>query len=91
MIKGAVRRAGVDVEMIEDVIMGNVLSGGGNVARLSALRSGLSINLPGLTVDRQCGSGLNAIYLARPQAIQAGSGDVYVAGGGGACEPGPLT
>ncbi|MFZ0368406.1 MAG: thiolase family protein [Halobacillus sp.] len=80
VIKEAVRRAGVDVEMIEDVIMGNVLSGGGNVARLSALQSGLSINLPGLTVDRQCGSGLNAIYLAA-QAIRAGSGDVYVAGG----------
>ncbi|MCA1011937.1 thiolase family protein [Halobacillus halophilus] len=80
VIKEAVKRAGVDVDMIEDVIMGNVLSGGGNVARLSALQSGLSINLPGLTVDRQCGSGLNAIYLAS-QAIRAGSGDVYVAGG----------
>ncbi|SFF78876.1 acetyl-CoA C-acetyltransferase [Halobacillus alkaliphilus] len=80
VIKEAVKRAGVDVDMIEDVIMGNVLSGGGNVARLSALQSGLSINLPGLTVDRQCGSGLNAIYLAA-QAIRAGSGDVYVAGG----------
>ncbi|MGP4069555.1 thiolase family protein [Halobacillus sp. B29] len=80
VIKEAVKRAGVDVDMIEDVIMGNVLSGGGNVARLSALQSGLSINLPGLTVDRQCGSGLNAIYLAA-QAIRAGSGDVYLVGG----------
>ncbi|WP_226580849.1 thiolase family protein [Halobacillus litoralis] len=80
VIKEAVKRAGVEPDQIEDVIFGNVLSGGGNVARLSALQSGLSMNLPGLTVDRQCGSGLNAIHLAA-QAIQAGNGDIYVAGG----------
>ncbi|UOQ94623.1 thiolase family protein [Halobacillus shinanisalinarum] len=80
MIKESVKRAGVSPELIEDVIFGNVLSGGGNIARLSALQSGLSINLPGLTVDRQCGSGLNAVNLAA-QAIRAGDGDVYVAGG----------
>ncbi|WP_173916765.1 thiolase family protein [Halobacillus sp. Marseille-Q1614] len=80
VIKESVKRAGVDPKEIEDVIMGNVLSGGGNIARLSALQTGLSINLPGLTVDRQCGSGLNAIHLAA-QAIKAGQGDVYVAGG----------
>ncbi|MFD2922344.1 thiolase family protein [Halobacillus naozhouensis] len=80
VIKEAVSRARLAPEMIEDVIFGNVLSGGGNIARLSALQTGLSINLPGLTVDRQCGSGLNAIHLAA-QAIKAGEGDVYVAGG----------
>ncbi|ARI76472.1 thiolase family protein [Halobacillus mangrovi] len=80
VIKESVKRAKVDPESIEDVIFGNVLSGGGNVARLSALQTGLSMKLPGLTVDRQCGSGLNAIHLAA-QAIKAGDGDVYVAGG----------
>ncbi|WP_028781828.1 thiolase family protein [Thalassobacillus devorans] len=80
VIKAAVQRAGVQPEQIEDVIFGNVLSGGGNIARLTALETGLSISLPGLTVDRQCGSGLNAVNLAA-QAIRAGDGDVYIAGG----------
>ncbi|MCP3031668.1 thiolase family protein [Halobacillus sp. A1] len=80
VIKESIRRAQVDPELIEDVIFGNVLSGGGNIARLSALQTGLSINLPGLTIDRQCGSGLNAVNLAA-QAIRSGEGDIYVAGG----------
>jgi acetyl-CoA C-acetyltransferase len=80
VIKEAVKRANIDPEMIDDVLMGNVLSGGGNIARLTALQSGLSLNLPGITVDRQCGSGINAITLAA-QAIRAGDGDIYIAGG----------
>ncbi|WP_413301087.1 thiolase family protein [Bacillus sp. 1P10SD] len=80
VIKEAVKRANITPEMIDDVIFGNVLSGGGNIARLTALQTGLSIDLPGLTVDRQCGSGLNAINLAA-QAIMAGEGDVFIAGG----------
>src|SRR4051812_6976479 len=69
VIKEAVRRANVKPEMIDDVIMGNVISGGGNIARLTALQTGLSLDLPGLTIDRQCGSGINAVNLAA-QAIQ---------------------
>ncbi|MEW9051482.1 MAG: thiolase family protein [Neobacillus sp.] len=80
VIKEAVRRVNLDPEIIDDVIFGNVLSGGGNIARLTALQSGLSLNLPGITVDRQCGSGINAINLAA-QAIRAGDGDIYIAGG----------
>ncbi|MBT2682502.1 thiolase family protein [Bacillus sp. ISL-37] len=80
VIKEAIRRANVQPEMVEDVIMGNVISGGGNIARLTALQTGLSLELPGLTIDRQCGSGINAVNLAA-QAIKAGTGDVYVAGG----------
>ncbi|MFD9625725.1 thiolase family protein [Peribacillus muralis] len=80
VIKEAIKRAKVNPEMIDDVIMGNVLSGGGNIARLTALETGLSIQLPGLTVDRQCGSGINAVNLAA-QAISAGEGDIFVAGG----------
>ncbi|AGT31987.1 acetyl-CoA acetyltransferase [Geobacillus genomosp. 3] len=80
VIKEAVRRANIGPELIDDVIMGNVLSGGGNIARLTALQTGLSLGLTGITVDRQCGSGINAVALAA-QAIWAGDGDVYVAGG----------
>jgi acetyl-CoA C-acetyltransferase len=80
VIKEALRRVEVPADQVDDVIMGNVLSGGGNIARLTALQTGLSMNLPGLTVDRQCGSGVNAINLAA-QAIWAGDGDVFVAGG----------
>ncbi|WP_079509025.1 thiolase family protein [Mesobacillus jeotgali] len=80
VIKEAIRRANVQPEMIEDVIMGNVISGGGNIARLTALQTGFSQELPGLTIDRQCGSGINAVNLAA-QAIRSGAGDVYIAGG----------
>ncbi|WP_181347066.1 thiolase family protein [Thalassobacillus sp. CUG 92003] len=80
VIKETVKRSRLAADDIEDVIFGNVLSGGGNIARFSALQTGLSLHIPGLTVDRQCGSGLNAVHLAA-QAIQAGDGDVYVAGG----------
>jgi acetyl-CoA C-acetyltransferase len=80
VIKEAIKRANINPEIVDDVIFGNVLSGGGNIARLTALQTGLSIDLPGLTIDRQCGSGLNAINLAA-QAIRAGEGDIYIAGG----------
>lgn len=80
VIKEALKRANVSAEMVEDVIFGNVLSGGGNIARLTALQTGLSQEIPGVTVDRQCGSGMNAINLAA-QAIKAGDGDIFVAGG----------
>ncbi|ABO66877.1 MULTISPECIES: thiolase family protein [Geobacillus] len=80
VIKEAMRRANIGPELVADVIMGNVLSGGGNIARLTALQTGLSLELTGLTVDRQCGSGINAVNLAA-QAIWAGDGDVYIAGG----------
>lgn len=80
VIKEAMRRANIGPEMVDDVIMGNVLSGGGNIARLTALQTGLSLEITGLTVDRQCGSGINAVNLAA-QAIRAGDGDVYIAGG----------
>ena len=75
--KEAIKRATIDPNQIDDVIMGNVLSGGGNIARLTALQTGLSMELPGLTVDRQCGSGINAIMLAA-QAILASACEVFL-------------
>lgn len=49
---------------IDDVILGNVVGPGGNVARLSALEAGFPYTVPGVTVDRQCGAGLEAVRMA---------------------------
>ncbi len=70
----------VPVESIDEVILGNAVGPGGNLARLSALTAGLPVEVPGVTVDRQCGSGLEAVILAA-RLIQAGAGDIYLAGG----------
>lgn len=66
--------------LIDDVIIGNAIGPGGNIGRLAALESGLPVSVPGMTVDRQCGSGLEAVNLAA-RLIQSGAGDVYLAGG----------
>lgn len=70
----------VPAESIDEVILGNAVGPGGNLARLSALTAGLPVEVPGVTVDRQCGSGLEAVILAA-RLIQAGAGDIYLAGG----------
>jgi acetyl-CoA C-acetyltransferase len=80
VVKEAVKRVNLNPNLIDDVMLGNVLSGGGNIARLTALQAGLPIDVPGMTMDRQCGSGINAVALAA-QAVQSGAGDVYIAGG----------
>jgi acetyl-CoA C-acetyltransferase len=64
----------------DDVILGNVFGPGGNPARVAALRAGLGESVPGITVDRQCASGLAAIALAATM-IRAGEGDAFLAGG----------
>ncbi|SDC62286.1 acetyl-CoA C-acetyltransferase [Sanguibacter gelidistatuariae] len=64
----------------DDVVLGNCTGPGGNLARVSALAAGLGTGVPGLTVDRQCGSGLAAI-LAAHQAIAAGDMTYVLAGG----------
>ncbi|WP_407313485.1 thiolase family protein [Desulfosporosinus sp. SB140] len=84
VIKEVVQRINLDPTEITDVVFGNCLNAGGNMARLCALQAGLPIETPGITVDRQCGSGLNAVNLAA-QAVMAGMGDVYVAGGTESC------
>ncbi|MEP2979846.1 MAG: thiolase family protein [Lentilitoribacter sp.] len=65
---------------IDDVIIGNAAGGGGNVARLATLLAGVDIHVPGLTIDRQCGGGLEAINLAC-RMIMSGAGQLYLAGG----------
>ena len=81
-IKAAVERAGVKPEMVEEVIMGTVLQGGlgQNVARQMTLDAGLPIEVPAMTINKVCGSGLRAVELAA-QIIKAGDADIVVAGG----------
>ena len=76
-------RTGIDPGAVEDVIFGNVDSVGGqagDIARTCWLAAGLPEHVPGTTVDRQCGSGQQAIHFAA-QAVMAGVHDVIVAGG----------
>ncbi|MCW0215492.1 MAG: thiolase family protein [Pseudonocardia sp.] len=65
---------------VDDVLLGNVFGPGGNPARVAALRAGLGFDVPGVTVDRQCASGLAAITMAATM-IRAGEGEAYLAGG----------
>ena len=82
-IAEAVRRANIETGSIEDVILGCANQAGEdnrNVARMALLLAGLPIEVAGQTVNRLCGSGLQAINSAA-QAIQTGAGDTFVAGG----------
>ena len=81
-IKGAVERAGIKPEMVDEVIMRAVLQGGlgQNVARQMTLDAGLPIEVPAMTINKVCGSGLRAVELAA-QIIKAGDADIIVAGG----------
>ena len=78
----AVRRAGIDPGVVEDVIMGNVVGAGGGQApaRQAAIRGGIPASVPAMTINKVCGSGLKAVMLAA-QAIKAGDLQVAVAGG----------
>jgi acetyl-CoA C-acetyltransferase len=80
VIRAVLADAGLDAAEVDDVLLGNAVGPGGNVARLSALAAGLPVAVPGVTVDRQCGSGLEAINLAA-RLIEAGAGEVFLAGG----------
>lgn len=80
VLRAALEGSGLAAGDLADVILGNAVGGGGNLARLAALEAGLPIDLPGLTVDRQCGSGLEAVVLAS-RLIAAGAGRAYLAGG----------
>ncbi|KWF37014.1 acetyl-CoA C-acyltransferase [Burkholderia pseudomultivorans] len=83
VVAAALERAKLDPARAEDVIMGCANpegATGANIARQIALRAGLPVTVPGMTVNRFCSSGLQTIALAA-QRIVAGEGDVYVAGG----------
>ena len=81
-IKGALKKAGVKPEQVDEVILGNVLQAGlgQNPARQAALKAGIPESVSAMTINKVCGSGLKAVHLAT-QAILAGDADVIVAGG----------
>lgn len=78
-VREAVARSGVDTELIDDVIMGETLAGGGDIARHAAIEAGLA-GVPGTAVNRHCASGLGAVSMAAG-SILAGMDRVVVAGG----------
>ena len=83
VIGQALERVGVEAAQVDDVIMGCTNQAGEdnrNVARMGLLRAGLPVTVPGQTVNRLCGSGLQAVFSAY-HAIRAGEGQVFVAGG----------
>jgi 3-oxoadipyl-CoA thiolase len=83
VIRALVERSGIDPTQIEDVILGCANQAGEdnrNVARMAALVAGMPIEVAGLTVNRLCGSGLQAVNSAA-HAIAVGDGDVFIAGG----------
>lgn len=82
VIKEAVSKAGIKPELVEEVVMGNVIQAGQgqNVARQAAIKAGLPVEIPSMTINKVCGSGLRSVALAA-QMIKSGDCDVVVAGG----------
>jgi 3-oxoadipyl-CoA thiolase len=83
VVRAAVERSGVDPALVDDVILGNANGAGEenrNVARMAVLLAGLPVEVAGQTINRLCGSGLQAVNSAA-HAIMVGDGDVMVAGG----------
>lgn len=80
LIKEIIKETALPSDCIDDVILGNAVGPGGNLARLAALEADLPFSIPGVTIDRQCGSGLEAINMAA-RFVQSGAGEVYLAGG----------
>jgi len=82
VVAEAARRAGIEPEMVDEVIMGNVVQAGlgQNPARQAALRGGLHPRVAAMTINKVCGSGLKAVALAG-QAVTLGESDIVIAGG----------
>ncbi|NOU57069.1 acetyl-CoA C-acetyltransferase [Brevibacillus borstelensis] len=82
VLEAALERAGVAKEAVDEVILGNVLQAGlgQNPARQAAIRAGLPQQVPSMTINKVCGSGLKAVHLA-VQSILSGDAEVVLAGG----------
>jgi len=81
VVKEAINRAGIGMELVDEVIFGNLMGHDvNNIARMVALEAGMPIDKPAFTIDRQCGTSLNAIALGA-MMIQLGEAKVIVAGG----------
>lgn len=83
------RQGEIDTERIDAVIAGNGVGAGGNIARLMALEAGLPRTTPAVTVDSQCGSGLETMGIAAAKII-SGMGQLYIAGGFESSSTAPL-
>lgn len=82
VIKEAVKRAGIDAKEVDEVLFGNVIQAGlgQNLARQAAVKAGLPVEAPAITINMVCGSGLRTVSMAA-QMIKLGDADVIVAGG----------
>ncbi|MBS3897866.1 MAG: thiolase family protein [Dethiobacter sp.] len=80
VIREAVNRAGIDPATVDQVVMGHCLGAAGCIARIAWLEAGFPFSVPGLTIDRQCGSGSEAVNLAAA-LILSGQAEIVVAGG----------
>ena len=82
VIKGLMQKTDIDAKLINEVILGQVLTAGvgQNAARQAVIKSGLPNSVPGITINKVCGSGLKATHLAA-QAIRCGDADIIIAGG----------
>lgn len=80
VIRQCLHAAGLSPENADELILSNALGAGGNPARLAALAAGLPERVAGLTTDRQCAGGLDAVTLAA-RLVQSGAADVVIAGG----------
>lgn len=81
VVKEAVKRAGIGVELIDEVIFGNLMGHDvNNMARMVSLEAGIPMETPALSIDRQCGTSLNAVALGA-MMIQSGEAKVILAGG----------
>ncbi|MBW2547037.1 MAG: acetyl-CoA C-acetyltransferase, partial [Deltaproteobacteria bacterium] len=82
-IKGLIDRSGIDPGVVEDVVFGcvdSVATQAGDIARTCWLAAGYPEHVPGVTIDRQCGSSQQAVHFAA-QGVMSGTQDVVVAGG----------
>ncbi len=82
VLNEAVKKAGITPDMVDDVIMGQAYQNGEsvNIARVALLAAGWPVDIPGITIDRRCCSGLDSICFGAMK-IQSGQGDIIVAGG----------
>ena len=82
VVKEAINRAGIKPEQVEEVVLGNVIQAGlgQNPARQATLKAGIPDEVPAMTINKVCGSGLRTVALAA-QMIKAGDADIVVAGG----------
>jgi len=82
VVKGLLAKAGVPGDAVSEVIMGQVLAAGSgqNPARQTVIKAGLPHGVPGMTINKVCGSGLKAVMLAA-QAVKCGDAEIVVAGG----------